>query len=121
MNTGKVKDDKQVDWVPFEEGTTALQHAPVLFRPLTRPLWTKNKAKLIERYLYYFVLVTKHGTYIDCFGGPQSRDNEDMWAAKLVLESKPRWLRTIVLGDINKKQVRRLKKLRDDPTSPRLQ
>ena len=28
-------------------------------------IWTENKAKLIERYLYYFVLVTKHGTYVE--------------------------------------------------------
>jgi hypothetical protein len=37
-----------------------------------RALWTENKALLIERYLYYFVLVTKSGTYIDGFAGPQS-------------------------------------------------
>lgn len=40
-------------------------------KPLINPIWTENKAKLIERYLYYFVLVTHHGTYIDGFAGPQ--------------------------------------------------
>jgi hypothetical protein len=34
---------------------------PLRFKPQQRPLWTENKAKLIERYLFYFVLVTKHG------------------------------------------------------------
>jgi hypothetical protein len=53
----------------------------------TRPIWTENKAKLIERYLYYFLMVTKHGTYIDGFAGPQEETGETAnWAAKLVLE-----------------------------------
>jgi hypothetical protein len=26
------------------------------------PVWTDNKARLIRWYLYYFVLITKHGT-----------------------------------------------------------
>ena len=61
------------------------------FAPLKYPLWTEHKAKLIARYLYYFVMITKHGTYIDGFAGPQN-DEPDMWAAKLVIESQPRWL-----------------------------
>ncbi len=35
------------------------------------PVWTDNKAKFIMSYLRYFVLLTKHGTYIDGFAGPQ--------------------------------------------------
>jgi hypothetical protein len=62
------------------------------FKPQQRPLWTENKAKLIERYLFYFVLVTKHGAYIDGFAGPQDPKNPDSWACKLVLESKPQYL-----------------------------
>jgi three-Cys-motif partner protein len=49
------------------------------------PVWTECKARLIERYLHYFVLVTRHGTYIDGFAGPQYLD-VDEYAAKLVLE-----------------------------------
>jgi hypothetical protein len=37
---------------------------PMLFKPAQRPIWTENKAKLIERYLFYFVLVTKHARSI---------------------------------------------------------
>ena len=66
---------------------------PLLFKTQARPLWTENKAKLIERYLFYFVLITKHGAYIDGFAGPQDPKNEDSWACKLVLESKPQLLR----------------------------
>src|ERR1700730_5630268 len=51
-----------------------------------RPLWTENKARLIERYLYYFVLITKHRTYIDGFAGPQH--SPENWAARLVLETE---------------------------------
>jgi hypothetical protein len=36
------------------------QDRPMRFKPAQRPIWTENKAKLIERYLYYFVMVTKH-------------------------------------------------------------
>ena len=31
---------------------------------------------LIQRWGYYFVMVTKHGTYIDGFAGPQDPNNE---------------------------------------------
>ena len=60
-------------------------------------MWTAHKARFIERYLYYFVLVTKHGTYIDGFAGPQQPDDAEMWTAKRVLESEPRWLRHFYL------------------------
>lgn len=83
-----------------------------LLKPLKHPIWTENKAKLIERYLYYFVLITKHGTYIDGFAGPQKPDKPDMWAAKLVVENQPRWLRHIHLFEKNKARLRQLEALR---------
>jgi hypothetical protein len=76
---------------------------PIQFKPAERPIWTENKAKLIERYLFYFVLITKHGAYIDGFAGPQYDGKEDAWAAKLVLESKPAFLRNFWLCDIDPK------------------
>ncbi|MCK6545641.1 MAG: three-Cys-motif partner protein TcmP [Thermoanaerobaculia bacterium] len=81
-------------------------------KPIRYPIWTENKARLIERYLYYFVLITKHGTYIDCFAGPQESDKPDMWAAKLVLESKPRWLRHFHLFELDPASVKQLEDLR---------
>src|SRR2546425_11454358 len=77
---------------------------------LRHPLWTENKSKLIERYLYYFVLVTKHGTYIDGFAGPQS--SPDNWSARLVLENEPPWLRHFYLFDRDLEQVKQLDELR---------
>jgi three-Cys-motif partner protein len=88
-----------------------------LSRRLSHPIWTENKAKLIERYLQYFVFVTHHGTYIDGFAGPQEPDVEehwpDMWAAKLVLESEPKWFRHFHLFDIDPGQVRYLENLKE--------
>ena len=80
-------------------------------RPLRHPIWTENKAKLIERYLYYFVLITKHGTYIDGFAGPQETDKPEMWAAKLVLESEPKRLRHFHFCEIAPDQVTALREL----------
>lgn len=78
------------------------------------PLWTENKAKLIERYLFYFVQITKHGTYIDGFAGPQSEQEPELWAAKLVLENKPQWFRHFHLCDASPKQVEKLKRLKQE-------
>lgn len=75
------------------------------FRQLPYPIWTENKARLIERYLYYFVMVTHHGTYIDAFAGPQKPSKLDMWSAKLVLESRPRWFRTFHLFELDPSKV----------------
>jgi three-Cys-motif partner protein len=85
----------------------------VALKRLDRPVWTESKAKLIERYLYYFVLITRHGTYIDAFAGPQRAAHEDMWTAKLVLNLKPKWLKHFYLCDDDKKQVAALEELKE--------
>ncbi|MBK9952772.1 MAG: three-Cys-motif partner protein TcmP [Candidatus Competibacteraceae bacterium] len=86
------------------------------FRPLNRPIWTENKAKLIERYLFYFVCVTHHGDYIDGFAGPQKPGEPTMWAAKLVLESEPKQLRKFFLCEKQRKGYRALEALKNDQT-----
>lgn len=77
------------------------------------PIWTECKAKLIERYLFYFVQITHTGTYIDAFAGPQESEKHEMWAAKLVIESYPRWLKNFYLFEFEQSQVRLLKEMRD--------
>lgn len=57
-------------------------------KPLVLPVWTESKAQLIQRYLQLFVRITKHGTYIDGFAGPQ-KPHIDEYAAKLVVETDP--------------------------------
>src|SRR6266481_4427291 len=78
-----------------------------------RPIWTDNKAHFIMRYLRYFVFITKHGTYIDGFAGPQEESMCDSWAARLVLESEPRWMRHFHLCDAKRSQVNLLKQIKE--------
>ncbi|PYK09437.1 MAG: hypothetical protein DME65_11955 [Verrucomicrobia bacterium] len=84
------------------------------FKRIENPIWTNNKAKLIERYLYYFAWVTHHGTYIDGFAGPQRIENQDMWSARLVLANRPRLLRHFFLFDIDAIKVALLNQLKLD-------
>lgn len=79
---------------------------------LKNPIWTENKAKLIQRYLFLFELVTKHGTYIDGFAGPQEPDKPTMWSAKLVLELRPPFLRHFHFCESVKHKVRMLEALK---------
>jgi len=71
-------------------------------KQLPYPIWTENKANLIAKYIFLFELITKHGTYIDGFAGPQQPDRPEMWAAKLVLEIEPKWLRHFYLFEKTK-------------------
>jgi three-Cys-motif partner protein len=77
------------------------------------PVWTENKSKLIELYVYHFIMVTKHGAYIDGFAGPQVEQyNDGSWSAKRVLEIRPPWIRKFILCDKSKEQVGRLEQLK---------
>jgi three-Cys-motif partner protein len=78
----------------------------------TDRIWTQNKARLISRYIYYFQLVTKHGTYIDGFAGPQDPTKLDAWAAGLVLALEPLWLRHFYLCDKHRTKFEHLENLR---------
>lgn len=92
----------------------------VSFVPPPYPVWTEKKAKLIERYLYYFVLITKHGTYIDGFAGPQNPNDSVSWSAKLALENEPRWMRKFYLFDESQSQYDCLIILKDSqPNEPK--
>lgn len=81
-------------------------------RPARYPVWTENKAKLIQLYLRFFVYITHHGVYIDAFAGPQEPEKLETWAAKLVLESQPRWLRKFFLFELDADKVQLLEELK---------
>jgi three-Cys-motif partner protein len=89
-------------------------------RPPTQRVWTRNKARLIDRYLYYFLRVAKRGTYVDGFAGPHEPDIPDSWAAKRVLDSQPPvhsnrlQLRHFHLCERGHEQFRRLQVLREE-------
>jgi three-Cys-motif partner protein len=68
---------------------------------LPSPIWTETKAQLIANYLHLFLLITKHGVYIDGFSGPQDKGNPDSWAAKLVLELSPPWMKSFFLCELS--------------------
>lgn len=83
------------------------------FTYLKTNLWTENKARFIARYLNSFTFVTKHGTYIDAFAGPQHEPRKsETWAANLVMQNEPAWLRNFFLFEKEPVQVGHLKSLR---------
>src|ERR1051326_3914155 len=89
--------------------------AEIKVAPVDRPLWTGSKARLIQRYIKLFIMITHHGNYIDGFAGPQSPENrDDMWSAKLVLELEPKWLRRFYLCDVNRDQYKFLQELKKE-------
>jgi three-Cys-motif partner protein len=98
----------------FEEPPQYLPADPT-FKPLEYPVWTRNKALLVQRYLRYFVFITKHGTYIDGFAGPQEPKKLETWAAKRVLENDPRWLRNFFFCELNKNKIPLLTALERGP------
>ena len=85
---------------------------PVTIKTPQLPVWTANKARLIANYIRLFQYVTHHGTYIDGFAGSQSPQLPDSWAAEMVLELQPLWLRHFHLCDVGREQIRQLRSLR---------
>jgi three-Cys-motif partner protein len=78
------------------------------------PLWTVNKALLIQLYLKLFTYITKHGAYIDGFAAPQRRDHSARCSAKLVLENQPEWIRDFWLCDIDRAGIALLETIRSE-------
>lgn len=83
------------------------------FQQIAQPLWTQSKATLVAKYLKNFCYVTRHGTYLDAFAGPQRVKNLDMWSAKLVLDNRPRRLRHFHFFERNRAKVKMLQDLKD--------
>jgi three-Cys-motif partner protein len=117
---GKIKINPGEAELPFPGGLPVRPEPDTepLIEPIRHIIWTANKAKLIERYLLYFVYITHHGTYVDGFAGPQEPDQPEMWSANLVLSSEPKWFRHFHLCDLDPQQIARLEalKLAQKPT-----
>ena len=112
MSRYKFHQDERQEWLFTLPESQQFGQPSIKVEPIHNPIWTKHKARLIERYLYFFVFITRHGTYIDAFAGPQEPDKPEMWAAKLVLESEPKWLRHFYLFERKKARVKQLEELR---------
>ena len=74
-------------------------------------IWTHRKAQQIYEYLYRFIQVTKHGTYIDGFAGPQRPGQTQSWSAEEVL--KLDLLTAFHLHELMPQQLDRLHALKD--------
>ena len=68
-----------------EEPSPRKQKPPV---EVSTPLWTADKAALIDEYIHHFLLVTKHGVYLDLFAGPQRAGDTESWSVRRVLERR---------------------------------
>ncbi len=55
---------------------------------ISAPLWTADKAALIDEYIHHFLLVTRHGVYLDLFAGPQRAEDTENWSVRRVLERR---------------------------------
>lgn len=89
------------------------------FKSLAHPLWTENKAKLIQEYIRLFTFVTKHGTYIDGFAAPQQRHLKELCSANLVLQARPPWMREFWLCDLDPAGVTLLEEIKTEQTLPK--
>lgn len=77
------------------------------------PVWTEHKANFIQRYLRLFIQITKHGTYVDGFAGPQRLELEHAWSARLVLQIRPPFLRHFFLCEANRRSFVALRRCVD--------
>ena len=87
------------------------------------PLWTAEKAALIDEYIHLFLLVTKHGVYLDLFAGPQRSEDTENWSVRRVLERRAQGSPSIhhyALCDNNSEKLARLRQLARDNQSVRV-
>jgi len=92
---------------------------PRKFKRPSAPVWTEHKANFIQRYLTLFIQITKHGTYIDGFAGPQRANLENAWSAKLVLQIRPPLLRHFFLCEQSAKSFESLRKCVNEVARPK--
>ena len=86
-------------------------------------LWTAEKAALIDEYIHLFLLVTKHGVYVDLFAGPQRVGDTESWSVRRVLERRTEGnpsIRHFAVCDKDREQAERLRELGSDHPSFRV-
>jgi three-Cys-motif partner protein len=108
----------QVPLFPDDDKQASFERSQPRFSDATTRVWSENKAAMIERYLYNFVFVTKHGIYIDGFAGPQRRDEPEKWSAKRVLELRPKFLSHFFLCELDPPSIQMLTDLVDQQPPP---
>lgn len=115
MTAAPFKDELWAD----DELPEQLPPEPIIERGV-QPIWTKHKAQVVQLYIRHFLMITKHGVYIDGFAGRKNVDLEESWAAELVVNLTPRFLRDFFLCDRDSRQQDRLRELIElQPTGER--
>lgn len=105
-----------------DDGQNALFEMPpdrlekIALKTPQKPVWTENKGLLVAEYLSLFLFVTRRGTYIDGFGGPQALEFPHSWAARLVLSLNTAgdhhfFLNRFHLFDLSPFQIKQLDKM----------
>jgi three-Cys-motif partner protein len=106
------RDTKTLELFELPDVVDSIVRIEPSLKAIESPVWSENKARIIAKYVKYFIMITHHGTYIDAFAGPQVEAfNDDSWSAKLVLEIEPAWLRRFVLCDVSASQIGHLEQL----------
>lgn len=76
------------------------------------PLWTADKSRLIDEYIHRFLVITKHGVYLDLFAGPQRPTDLENWSVRRVLERRTEgnpMIRHYAVCDIDPRQAELLR------------
>ena len=68
---------------------------------------------MIEEYIHLFLVVTRHGVYLDLFAGPQHPTDRENWSVRRVLHKRTEGpaIRHYSVCDKNPRQIRRLQDL----------
>lgn len=94
-------------------------------KPLTEiraPLWTSDKSCLVAEYIHLFLLITKHGIYLDLFAGPQHSGDKENWSVRRVLKRRTEGpaIRHYAVCDNDPAKVRMLREIGQNHSSFRV-
>ena len=67
---------------------TSRSRARDLQSDIATPLWTAYKSRLLDEYIHHFLMVTKHGVYLDLFAGPQRGNDTENWSVRRILRRR---------------------------------
>ncbi len=91
--------------------------------PIEAPLWTADKSRLIDEYIHHFLLITKHGVYLDLFAGAQRASDTRNWSVRRVLKRRTEGnpaIRHYGVCDIDPGKAQRLRDLGQEHPSFRV-
>ena len=97
----------------FDSPGPARPRAQARNRPpnIAAPLWTAYKSRLIDEYIHHFLMISKHGVYLDLFAGPQHETDLENWSVRRVLQRRTEGpaIRHYAVCDIDPAKTQRLR------------